>query len=99
MLFREAGLDPASWTPVDPTWTPLLYADMRAAWHGTLPGRPDEAMRIEAAAYRGRPVYWHLIRHWDRPDRMVPYTRSPGERVGNVVGVGAFSAPGKNHRE
>ena len=63
-----------------------------------LPGRPDEAMGIEAAAYRGRPVYWHLIRRWDRPDRMVPYTRSPGERVGNVVGVGAFSAPGKDRR-
>jgi serine/threonine-protein kinase len=85
VLFREAGLDPAKWVAVEPSWTPLLYADTRAAWRGVLPERPDVAMRIEAAAYRGKPVAWRLIGPWERPARMVAYTASPGEEAGNIL--------------
>lgn len=84
-LFREAGLDAAKWTMVEPIWTPLLYADTRTAWTGVLPDRPDVAMRIEAGAYRGRPVYWSLIGPWTRPGRMVAHTPSPGQRAGNAL--------------
>ncbi|MGE5358092.1 MAG: protein kinase domain-containing protein [Bacteroidales bacterium] len=81
LLFQQAGLDPAKWTAVQPHWTPLLYADTRTAWTGVLPERPDVPMRIEAAAYRGKPVYWDLIGPWTRPGRMVAYIPSPGERA------------------
>jgi len=70
---------------VEPIWTPLLYADTRTAWTGVLPDRPDVAMRIEAGAYRGRPVYWSLIGPWTRPGRMVAHTPSPGQRAGNAL--------------
>jgi len=90
VLFREAGLNTAEWTAVEPVWTPLLYADTRVAWRGALPEHPGVAMRIEAGAYRGRPVYWSLIEPWRRPNRMVAYTFSPGERAGNVLAAVIF---------
>ena len=54
-------------------WTPPVYSDARAAWTGSLAERPDIPMRIEAAAYRGKPVYFELIGPWTRPERMQPY--------------------------
>jgi hypothetical protein len=101
VLFREAGLDPTKWVAVEPIWTPLLYADARTAWRGALPERPEVAMRIEAAAYRGKPVSWEVIGPWDRPARMVPQSSTQGEKVANVllivllvvlIGGGAFFA-------
>ncbi|HEV3254107.1 MAG TPA: serine/threonine-protein kinase [Candidatus Acidoferrales bacterium] len=81
-LFSAAGLDPAKWPPAQPTWTPPVYSDTRAAWTGTLAERPDVPMRIEAAAYRGKPVYFELIGPWTRPERMQPYQPNAGEKVG-----------------
>jgi serine/threonine-protein kinase len=92
VLFRETGLDAARWGAAEPTWTPLLYADTRAAWRGVLPERPDVAMRIEAAAYRGRPVHWRLIGPWTRPSRMVAYSPLPGERAANVLAAAILVA-------
>jgi hypothetical protein len=85
LLFQEAGLDPAKWTPAEATWTPLLYADTRAAWRGALPGHPDVAMRIEAAAYRGRPVSWNLIGPWTSPSRMAESASSLGEHAAAII--------------
>ncbi len=81
-LFSAAGLDSAKWPPAKPMWTPPVYGDARAAWTGSLSERPDIPMRIEAAAYRGKPVYFELIGPWTRPGRMQPYQPTAGERVG-----------------
>jgi serine/threonine-protein kinase len=62
-------------------WTPPVYSDARAAWTGTLAERPNIPMRIEAAAYRGKPVYFELIGPWTRPERMQPYQPTAGERA------------------
>jgi hypothetical protein len=80
-LFSAAGLDPAKWPPAQPTWTPPVYSDARAAWTGMLDERPDIPMRIEAAAYRGKPVYFELIGPWTRPERMQPYQLTAGGRA------------------
>ncbi len=85
-LFSAAGLDPSKWPPAQPTWTPPIDSDARAAWTGSLAERPDVPMRIEAAAYRGKPVYFELIGPWTRPERMQPYQPTAGERV-FLVGV------------
>jgi hypothetical protein len=84
-LFSAAGLDPSAWTPAPPTWTPPVYSDARAAWTGSLAEHPDFPMRIEAAAYRGKPVYFELIGPWTHPDRMQPYQTTVGDRVGLVI--------------
>jgi hypothetical protein len=86
-LFSAAGLDPSKWPPAQPTWTPPVDSDARAAWTGTLAERPDIPMRIEAAAYRGKPIYFELIGTWTRPERMQPYQPTAGERVGGVIGI------------
>ncbi len=84
-LFSAAGLDPSKWPPAQPTWTPPVYSDARAAWTGSLDERPDIPMRIEAAAYRGKPVYFELIGPWTRPERLQPYQPTVGERVSVVI--------------
>ena len=59
-------------------WTPPFYADVRAAWEGSYPGRPEVPVRIEAAAYRGKPAAFYVVLPWTRPERMQPrdFTRS-----------------------
>lgn len=61
VLFKAAGLDLARYTSVEPDWTYVAYADSRAAWKGSLPDSPDLPMRIEAAAWQGKPVFWRMI--------------------------------------
>jgi serine/threonine-protein kinase len=81
VLFREAGFDAARWTAAAPEWTPPTYADMRAAWTGAVEEFPGTPMRIEAAAYRGKAVYFELIAPWTRAARMKPYEQTAGEKV------------------
>ncbi|HEY6363028.1 MAG TPA: serine/threonine-protein kinase [Vicinamibacterales bacterium] len=68
-LLARAGFDPSVWKPVAPERTPPVYADARAAWEGTWPNRPDLPVRLEAAALRGRTVYFEAIYPWTRPSR------------------------------
>jgi serine/threonine-protein kinase len=73
-LFGEARLDPSSFRAVAPRWTPTFYADSRAAWEGSWPGRPDINVRIEAAAHRGRPAWFEIVWPWTQPERMASHT-------------------------
>ena len=83
-LFSAAGLDPSKWPPALPAWTPPVYGDARVAWIGSLAERPNMPMRIEAASYRGKPVYFELIGPWTRPERMQSYQPS-SERTFLVI--------------
>jgi serine/threonine-protein kinase len=69
VLFSEAGLDQTTFKPVDSKWVPPQPYDVRAAWEGVYPAQPQVPIRIEAAAYRGRPVFFSIIHPWDRPLR------------------------------
>jgi hypothetical protein len=60
-LFKAAGLDQTKYNSVQPDLSPLSYADVRAAWIGTLPDFPNIPIRIEAASWQGKPVLWRLI--------------------------------------
>ncbi|HET7696715.1 MAG TPA: serine/threonine-protein kinase [Vicinamibacterales bacterium] len=79
-LFDAAGLDFAAYTRVEPEWTPPLYADVRVAWTGPVPNVPGETLRVEAAAYRGKAVYFHQVARWTTPTRM-PATIAERTRV------------------
>jgi len=48
-------------------------------------------MRIEAAAYRGKPVSWDLISPWSRPGRMVVHTKKPIRVVADRSGALRFA--------
>jgi hypothetical protein len=80
-LFDAAGLDMKAFTPVDPQWSPRDFADTRAAWEGPLTDHPEYRVRVEAAAYRGRPTSLFVLGPWARPTRMAPLTRTTAQTV------------------
>jgi Protein kinase domain len=88
-LFDFAALPRDRFAETSPRWTPNAYADTRAAWTGTIPELPNVPLRVEAAAYAGRPVYFQIIGPWTRPSRMEPASQSAAQRVFSV-GAGAF---------
>jgi len=87
VLFAAAGLDPARFQPADPQWLPEVGFDTRAAWTGVYPKAPKIPLRVEAASWRGKPVYFHMIGAWTRPWRMREYERGAGARTGNIIAL------------
>ena len=91
-LFAAAGLDPSRFKPATPTWNPLAASDRRAAWEGEYPGLPGVPLRVEAAAYRGRPVFFYTIGPWTRPRMMQAYKPSTGEKLSDMSWILIFVA-------
>src|SRR5882724_7281113 len=85
-LLDAAGLDPTQFQPTEPHWTPLASYDQRAAWTGTYPG-DSNPLRVEAASWRGKLVYFSLIGPWTRPSRMQPVQYTGKEKIGQVIGL------------
>jgi serine/threonine-protein kinase len=56
-------------TEVPPQWAPPCACDRQAAWTGALPDCPDAPVRVEAGAYRGRPVYFEIMPAWRKAER------------------------------
>ena len=81
VLFEAAGLTSSAFVAVPSEWTPRDFADTRAAWKGPLTGNPDVEVRVEAAAYRGKPVFFQVIGPWTRPSLMDPEPVTTGDRV------------------
>jgi len=61
MMFGAAGLELDAFHSANPSKVPLHFADERVAWTGTSPDVPQQALRIEAAAYAGRPVMFDVF--------------------------------------
>ena len=70
-LFLESGLDQAKFQTVPSIWTPPHASTARAAWEGFYPDQPELKIRVEAAAFDGKPVYFEILEPWDQP-RDVP---------------------------
>jgi serine/threonine-protein kinase len=66
-LLAAAGLEESALDPVPPAWLPRRGCDERRAWEGVYPDAPDVPIRVEAAAYRGRPVSFRIVEPWSRP--------------------------------
>jgi len=71
LLFTAAGLDPSQFHPAEPEWAPLAGWDARAAWTGT-DAATRSNLRVEAAAWRGRPVFFRIVGPWSTRERMAP---------------------------
>ena len=54
------GLDLARFTPVPPERVPSMAIDSRHAWTGTYGGRRTEIVRVEAASFQGRLVFFEV---------------------------------------
>jgi serine/threonine-protein kinase len=73
-LIAAAGFDEGGLASVPPRWTPPFFVDARAAWDGSFPS--GAKAHLEAAAYRGRPVFFQVTGPWTLPDRQVPEVTS-----------------------
>jgi len=85
-LFAAAKIDLSQLQPAEPQWVSLAAFDARAAWTGGWPesGRP---LRIEAAAWRGLPVYFAEIGPWTTPSRTQHANLTAGQRAGQIIRV------------
>jgi hypothetical protein len=70
VLFEEAGFNQANFTSTPSKWLPPVNSDSRAAWEGTLPNQLQIPIRIEAAAYAGKPVFFKIIGPWNSRGQM-----------------------------
>jgi serine/threonine-protein kinase len=82
-LFSASGLNQTDFKSAEPKWTPLAATDARAAWTGAVPGHSDVPLRVEAASFRGKPVYFRLIYPWSSPSR----DASDASRSQNVTAI------------
>src|SRR5262249_29432224 len=71
-LFVVAGLDHARFTPTEPVLTPETACESRAAWTGPWDHARHDTIRVEAAAYQGRPVFFRIAGPWTRPTQPAP---------------------------
>src|ERR1700733_2007599 len=76
-LFTAAGLDPARFAPTAPIEVPPMAFDAGMAWVGTYAeGRPEQ-VRVEAASWQGRPVFFDIRGDWSRPEISSAAKESP----------------------
>jgi serine/threonine-protein kinase len=88
-LFAAAGLDPEKFEASASMWNSLADSDQRAAWTGVWPGT-SRPLRVEAAAWHGKPVYFSLIGDWTKPDRTKSSETSVGKKAGQVISAILF---------
>ena len=94
-FFESAGLDLRAFHASAPRWTPPHHSDARAAWTGAHPQRPDLPLRVEAASYRGAPVYFEVVWPWTpaerRPAVFSDASTDPFFVIGLIIYFGAIA--------
>jgi serine/threonine protein kinase len=105
-LLTAAGLDESKFQKTAPEWNSLAASDERMAWTGTWPGT-SRPLRVEAAAWRGKPVFFSLIGDWTKPGRMKSTDSSAGKKAGQIITFvlalgflyGAITVARRNYRQ
>jgi hypothetical protein len=84
-LFEAAGLSMSTFAEAQPQWVPPDFADTRVAWTGPHPTLDGVTLRVEASAYRGKPVFFDVIGPWTDPERQQPDPESVADQI--LVGL------------
>ncbi len=90
-LFDAAGLQMSAFKSVAPTFNPIAFVDERAAWEGKLSENSDVLFRIEAAAYKGKPISFEIVGPWSRSGRAAPPALPLFDRI--VNGISSLTLP------
>ncbi len=80
-LFAAAGLDQSAFKEAPAAWAPAFTADESRAWEGRIGG---QQLRVEASAYRGRPVQFVVTPAESRPAGR-PATKTSLQRMLDFV--------------
>jgi serine/threonine protein kinase len=89
-LIAATGLEMAALKPAAPAWVPEDFADSQVAWTGAFPELPKIQIRVEAAAYRGKPTAFRIVWPWTTRTRERETEKSRGEQIGNIILLGLF---------
>ena len=65
-LFEAAALPMSAFRPATPKVVPPTFVDASAAFEGVMPGL-ERQVRVEVAAYAGKPVLFAIIGPWNEP--------------------------------
>lgn len=84
-LFEEAGLDIRNYRQTESNWTPPFFADTNLSWAGQHVDHAEVPVRIEAAAYQGKPVYFQVVAPWDTPFRQEETALSARRRAAVAI--------------
>jgi predicted Ser/Thr protein kinase len=86
VLFAFAGLEQSQFQTVSPIWNSLAGGDTRVAWTGKWPGT-TRPLRIEAASWRGKPVFFSLIGDWTKPERAKADEQTIKDKARSILSV------------
>jgi serine/threonine-protein kinase len=90
-LLNEAGYDIEQLTPTEPQWVPPYYAHERRAWLGVYEGEDAIPVRIEAARYGDKPVYFAMVDPWTKPTKMTREARTARQIAGTLLQMVIFA--------
>ena len=82
-LFAVAGLDPSRFKPTTLGKTPPMAIDVRMAWTGSYTEGHPETVRVEAAAWEGKPVFFEV----SGARRQIGNSSGEQPFVGRVFGI------------
>ena len=80
-LFAAAGLDSSLFSPVEPRQIPPMAFDTSLAWTGRYSADRPEEVRVEAAFWRGRPVFLEVGELGSAPES------AQGASAGNLASL------------
>jgi Protein kinase domain len=86
-VFKLAGLELAQFQKAAPVWVPPHAADERLAWTGVYPGT-STPLRVEAAAWLGKPVFFKLVGPWTKPSTEPRPTPGQKAQIAIIVPLG-----------
>ena len=89
-LFEAADLDPARFTPAVSSFVPPTASDALMAWTGTYADHPSDVLRVEAAWWRGNPVFFDIQGQWKRAETLHPASSGLTMTMSNVAKVILF---------
>jgi hypothetical protein len=89
-LLAAADLETADLKPAPPAWVPEEFADDQAAWTGAFPELPKTPIRVEAAAYHGKPIAFQVVWPWTTAERETEAAEIQGSRVDVVIVLSLF---------
>ncbi len=89
-LFAEAGLDIRNYRQTESLWTPPVFADANFSWEGNHVDHAEIPVRIEAAAFQGKPVYFHVVAPWDKPARQEETAVTAQVKIAGVLLISLY---------